>query len=341
MIKETTLIDDESVELKREQANHEFDQETLGNKLKKARLNLDLSVDDVATKLRLRSAVIENFENNIFTLPDLPVAFTKGYLRSYVRFLKLPDSLFQNAFSDSSKEIPNLKPMHIKPQAKPCRGFLKTLTILILLIAFGMTLLWWWQNYQQEQEKRDDLVNANSDTISLQDSRLPITQTTTLEPNKDVTDSATETTESASSATEQLENQTDSIVNSEEQPSEPENVATEAQDTALETQTNVLLQDQANVENTEVADLSETEQLPAINDQLRIEVVSAPSWITVRGNHNKTLTAKLYKAGEVLNFNDNDSYKLTIGAPVNVKVYYKGEVVPLKLDGRVARIKLP
>lgn len=61
----------------------------------------------------------------------------------------------------------------------------------------------------------------------------------------------------------------------------------------------------------------------------------------MRGAKNKRLAEKLYNNGETLSFNENEQYRLTIGAPANVKVYYKGQEVPLKIDGRVARIRLP
>lgn len=50
---------------------------------------------------------------------------------------------------------------------------------------------------------------------------------------------------------------------------------------------------------------------------------------------------KEYKQGDVLTFNEGVTYSLIIGAPANVKITYKGEDYPLKVDGRVARFKLP
>ena len=88
---------------------------------------------------------------------------------------------------------------------------------------------------------------------------------------------------------------------------------------------------------------AEQPQAAAIgNDELRIEITGKESWITVKGSKSKkSLAEKLYSNGEVLTFNGDEQYRLTIGAPANVKLYYKGQEVPLKIDGRVARIKLP
>ena len=78
----------------------------------------------------------------------------------------------------------------------------------------------------------------------------------------------------------------------------------------------------------------------AANGELQIEVTGANCWITVRDGSRKVLAQKEYKQGEILTFNEGAPYSLTIGAPGNVKITYKGELYPLKVDGRVARFKL-
>ncbi len=319
--------------------------ETLGNKLQNARKELNLSIEDVANKLRLKSAVIERFENDIFTLPDLPATFTKGYLRSYVRLLKLPDELFENTVCSGTK-IPNIKPMEMKPQNKPCRGLLKVITVLVLLIAFGMTLLWWWQNYQQEQQQRDTLV-TNGDNVTLQANTTEQPKAT-LESNEVEVILPKKEENKVNIVDQNVNADSDEQVVNGVKNSQSDDVKDESVNDNLtidtEKQTNVLLQnhsDESASANVQSEEQLKVEQSEAIKDDLRIEIISAPSWITVRGDNRKNLASKIYKAGEVLTFNDNKRYRLTIGAPVNVKVYYKGKVIPLKLDGRVARIKLP
>lgn len=73
---------------------------------------------------------------------------------------------------------------------------------------------------------------------------------------------------------------------------------------------------------------------------LRIEVTGANCWISVKDANRKVLAQKEYTQGEILSFNQNESYSLIIGAPGNVKITYKGEDYPLKVDGRVAKFKL-
>lgn len=81
----------------------------------------------------------------------------------------------------------------------------------------------------------------------------------------------------------------------------------------------------AQVEAVNVLQQSQSEQAPTeqpvavTNDELRIEITGSQSWITVRGAKNKRLAEKLYNNGETLSFNENEQYRLTIGAPANVK----------------------
>ena len=43
--------------------------------------------------------------------------------------------------------------------------------------------------------------------------------------------------------------------------------------------------------------------------------------LQLKGNQSKkSLAEKLYNNGEVLTFNGNEQYRLTIGAPANVKI---------------------
>ncbi|MDP8078585.1 RodZ domain-containing protein [Phocoenobacter skyensis] len=344
---------------------------TLGAKLRSARETRGLSIGEVADKLRLKYLIIESFENDIFTFPDLPVAFTKGYLRSYVRFLKLPEELLLHTNCGSTK-TPKLNSMHIRENPKSKCGWIKGITVLILLVAFGMTLLSWWQNYQQEQQKRDLLVSSVTELSATQESNsvaeqsVPIQNQSIEQPTQEISDKDPVTTD-INSENEVSSNKDDAMnesmqksntekVQDEESVdvknvSEPESKQIKEDNTSKrdvvvsesEEPKNVLLQKKASEALSQANNVKKEDSTEVIEskNELRVEVISASSWITIYGDNEKTLTSKLYKAGKVLTFDDNKNYKLVIGAPVNVKVHYKGKTIPLKLDGRVSRITLP
>lgn len=312
---------------------------SLGQQLKQSREALQLSIEDVAQKTNLKKSHIESLENDIFILQNVAPTFVRGYVRNYLRFLRLPEDL---ASSVNYGEVKIPKEVLHKTSAgkvmqKSQNLWVKYLTIFVLLAAIGMTLLWWWQDYQQEQENREQFVNnaVPVETTPATNNAIEITsQETPTEPTAQTAAQAVENAENIAPVVEQTPAQAQS-----ETFATVAKVETNTTQTTPITATDVLAQSTAENAPNRVAPAVEA----AIgNDDLRIEITGKESWITVKGSQSKkSLAEKLYNNGEVLTFNGNEQYRLTIGAPANVKIYYKGQEVPLKIDGRVARIKLP
>lgn len=309
---------------------------SLGQQLKQAREALQLSIEEVAQKTNLKKSHLESLENDIFILQNVAPTFVRGYVRNYLRFLRLPDEL-ANSVNYGEVKIPK-EVMHKTSAGKVVQKsqnlWVKYLTIFVLLAAIGMTLLWWWQDYQQEQENRDQFVN---NAVPVETTAIA-NNTVEIAPQAVETTPATSVTQTTEQAVENAENVATQSVEPPAQASVDNTMAPPAETNQPATATEVLAQPVA--ENAEPA---ATEQTAAIgNDELRIEITGKESWITVKGTQSKkSLAEKLYSNGEVLTFNGNEQYRLTIGAPANVKIFYKGQEVPLKIDGRVARIKLP
>ena len=326
---------------------------SLGQQLKQAREALGLSVEDVAKKTNLKKSHIESLENDIFVLQNVAPTFVRGYVRNYVRFLRLPEGLVSSVNYGEvilpKMLINNAQPSKVKQKSQT--QWVKYLTIAILLGALGMTLVWWYQDYQKEQANRDQFVIAANQETQQQTTNaapakneiaLPALQTENktvetaaqpavepVKPEMPVVEQPVVTTPTETTA--QIESEKQSI-----------QAVENAEPTAnAESAVNVLQQNNATTEQPVVEEQAPQQALP-IDALLRIEVTGKESWITVKGaSSKKSLAEKMYTSGEVLTFNENEQYRLTIGAPANVKIYYKGEKVPLKIDGRVARIKLP
>ncbi|QLB43277.1 RodZ domain-containing protein [Mannheimia pernigra] len=297
----------ESVNPIQEQPNSAL---TLGQKLRAAREALNLSIVEVAQKTNLKKSHIDSIENDIFILKNVAPTFVRGYVRNYVKFLRLPESLVSSVnYGEVTipKEVTKVAP--VRSSSNSQGKALKYLTILVLLAALGMTLLWWWQGYQKDQENREQLVNS-----------APIAQI------------ANDLPEESNELVIEQPVQSEELLPAQEQTVEQPKTETE-----ITTEPANVLQKAETIIDVDVA------EPPVVvgNDELRIEITGSQSWVTVRNAKNKRLAEKLYSNGEVLTFNENEQYRLTIGAPANVKIYYKGEEVPLKIDGRVARIRLP
>ncbi len=66
-------------------------QQTIGERLQQARQRFGLSLDEVSDKLKIRKDWIIKFETNEIN-DKLPSVYAKGFLRSYVRLLKLNEN---------------------------------------------------------------------------------------------------------------------------------------------------------------------------------------------------------------------------------------------------------
>lgn len=334
---------------------------SLGQQLKNAREALNLTIEDIARKTNLKKIHLEAIENDIFILPSVPPAFVRGYVRNYVRFLRLPETLVNSVnYGEVTipKEVRKAAPIAVKNHKSQMR-WVKGLTWIVLLSAVGMTLAWWWQEHQKDQANREQLiVNTTEATAKVAEepqqavtlpaeNAVPATPATVAESSTPVAVEQAEPVQSVQ--TEPVLIQTEvtppvqtgssriSMVISPNSGNVTPQVSTEiAVPTQTEQPLNILQATQ-----TEASNQAEEPAQTAVEEELRIEITGAESWITVRTAQNKRLAERLYKAGEVLSFNDNEQYRLTVGAPANVKIYYKGQVVPLKVDGRVARFKLP
>lgn len=72
-------------------------QQTIGERLQQARQRIGLSLDEVSDKLKIRKDWIIKFEANEFD-SKLPAVYAKGFLRSYVRFLKLNENVILSEY---------------------------------------------------------------------------------------------------------------------------------------------------------------------------------------------------------------------------------------------------
>ena len=320
---------------------------SFGDKLRQAREALNLSLEDAAKAISLRPSILEKLENNEFVQKNVPSTFMKGYVRSYTKFLRIPESewahlTFGEAYkNDLSK---NTRATRSVNQYSSHSRWVGTLTTIILLAAVGMTGLWWWQNYQKSNEERDNLVQTYVEKEKTAD--VPVTHSNEI-PVAVNNQPATSNNETAPGA-EATNNAAAEPVVSTTQANQAQTVNAEV--STVSTSAPVVEQTLPNTEPTKeptVPDTQSAVETPAISEapttakgDLVIEITKNSSWISVKDQNRKVLAQKEYKQGEVLTFNGND-YALIIGAPGNVRITYKGEAYPLTVDGRVAKFKLP
>lgn len=121
-----------------------------GNLLRDKRNTLELSLDLVADKTRVKKEYLEALENSDFAkLPSAPV--TKGFLKSYARLLHLnPETLIAMYRRDYDEVMGEILPHGlVDPVVKKTRFFsvpilLTTIAVLAFLSFLGIQLLSWW-----------------------------------------------------------------------------------------------------------------------------------------------------------------------------------------------------
>lgn len=289
-----------------------------GEIFRQTREALNLSLEDVAKEITLRPSILEQLENNEFIQKSTPSIFVKGYVRSYAKFLRLPDSVWENiVFAETEKNDlgKNARSTRAVNQYSSHNRWIGRLTAIVFVIVIGMTGLWWWQSYQQNTQERDDLVQSYA--ASTENNQPATALVTTEESNK----SAPETAAPVSQPVEITNNLLPEIAQ-ENSVSQPKNDEKSVSDI------------QSAVENPSISPT-----LPIAKGDLVIEILTNSSWISVKDNARHVLAQKEYKQGEILTFNGNE-FSLIVGAPSNVRITYKGENYPLKVDGRVAKFKL-
>ena len=328
---------------------------SFGDKLRQTREALNLSLEDVAKAISLRPNILAKLENNEFVQKNVPSTFLRGYVRSYAKFLRIPDAEWTHlTFGEAHKNdlSKNARATRSVNQYSSHSRWVGTLTTIILLAAVGMTGLWWWQNYQKSNEERDNLVQTyvekekTAEVPVTHSNEIPVTVKSQPAVSSNETTSVAGKTNNAAaepavSTTQENQAQT---VNA-----EVSTAATSAP-TVEQAQAPVVEQTLPNTEPTTektVPDTQSAVENPAISEapttakgDLVIEITKNSSWISVKDKNRKVLAQKEYKQGETLTFN-GDEYALIIGAPGNVRITYKGEVYPLTVDGRVAKFKLP
>lgn len=308
---------------------------SLGDRFREAREALNLSLEDVSKKITLRPAILAQIENNEFIQKNVPAAFMKGYVRNYGKFLRLPESLWSDLSfgEDEQNDLgKNARSTRSVNQYSSHSRWVGYLTALVLLVALSMTGLWWWQNYQQSNEERDTLVQSyvsSTDTAQVaseSSSALP----TEVQTNQPVQPMVQPEEAQANSSGSMVEVKAGNEVVSEQ------NVLPKSMTSSEDkTQSEVTIPDtQSAVENPTVSPPP-----PAAQGDLVVEILKNTSWLSVKDKNRKVLAQKEYKQGEVLTFNGTE-FSLIVGAPGNVRITYKGQDYPLKVDGRVAKFKL-
>ncbi|MDV5171412.1 cytoskeleton protein RodZ [Photobacterium rosenbergii] len=306
-----------------------------GDMLRQAREKLGYSQKDVASRLRLRLSVVSDIENNHFEEAQL-ATFTRGYVRSYAKFVGLDEAVVLAKLDQQG---------HAQPQEQEMQSFsrrtkreahdnrIMRLTWVLGALFIGLTGIWWWQSLQMNPEAEftaapaevqaldESIANAGNGSTST-------VLTTVSEPGAEDTASVVTTVEAEPVQLPEIEAEPQASF--EDSFTEPQELA----DTDVDSADSLAAEQLSDV-------VSEDETVVASSD-LELSF-TGDCWIDIRDANGRRLDTGIKKAGDVLKLDGNEPFRVVLGAPSVVTMSYKGEPVDLSRypAGKVARLKLP
>ncbi|HCE3485214.1 TPA: cytoskeleton protein RodZ [Vibrio parahaemolyticus] len=299
-----------------------------GTLLKNKRESLGMTQKQVADRLRLRVSVIEDIENNRFESQQV-ATFTRGYLRSYAKFVGLDEKVVLVALEQTADVKPKEQEIEMQSFSRKTKhekhnSRIMLLTWVIAIVIIGISAAWWWQN-QQENSLAQVVAEANVETS--QPSADEIADIDLMTEEELIASTPAELAASNNTASESSINaaQTDEVV-----PAETEESTTEA------TQEPVAV-----IEAAEEVQ----EESPVVPEGMTLLTMKfkADCWLQVKDTNGKTLVSGTQKPGQDVELTGKAPFKVILGAPEGVTMTFASEPVDLSgyTSGKVARFTLP
>ncbi|AVF94364.1 TPA: cytoskeleton protein RodZ [Vibrio diabolicus] len=299
-----------------------------GTLLKNKRESLGMSQKQVADRLRLRVSVIEDIENNRFESQQV-ATFTRGYLRSYAKFVGLDEKMVLTALEQTADVQPQEQEIEMQSFSRKTKdekhnSRIMLLTWVIGLVIIGISAAWWWQNQQENsltKEVTDSSVEAPKPTAQeLADIDLMTAEELIASTPEDVVSTSNDVVETSEVPVEQ---------GSDPQLAETENT------TSVDSE-----------EPVAVIETAEEEQpAPVVPEGMTLLTMKfkADCWIQVKDTNGKTLVSGTHKPGQDVELTGKAPFKVILGAPEGVTMTFASEPVDLSgyTSGKVARFTLP
>ncbi|HHX8460168.1 TPA: cytoskeleton protein RodZ [Vibrio diabolicus] len=299
-----------------------------GTLLKNKRESLGMSQKQVADRLRLRVSVIEDIENNRFESQQV-ATFTRGYLRSYAKFVGLDEKMVLTALEQTADAQPQEQEIEMQSFSRKTKdekhnSRIMLLTWVIGLVIIGISAAWWWQNQQENsltKEVTDSSVEAPKPTAQeLVDIDLMTAEELIASTPEDVVSTSNDVVETSEVPVEQG---SDPLL------AETENT------TSVDSE-----------EPVAVIETAEEEQpAPVVPEGMTLLTMKfkADCWIQVKDTNGKTLVSGTHKPGQDVELTGKAPFKVILGAPEGVTMTFASEPVDLSgyTSGKVARFTLP
>ncbi|TNI90042.1 cytoskeleton protein RodZ [Aeromonas allosaccharophila] len=302
-----------------------------GQLLRNAREQLGWTREQVASRIHLRLTLIAAIESDTYD-KHTSHTFIRGYLRTYAKLVGIPEETILAAYDKLGLTPPDNIDMQSfsrrsRQQANDSR--LKVVTWLVILVLIALSVAWWWQSTARRSAGDEALAATEMSATSSTPAAPAIT------PPDAINTDPVEGTAIAPAATDAT---APAVVS--------EASATLAPASAAVAPTDVNA-DVGAVTDVAVSGATASGSEPAVVDpatapQLKMSF-TADCWLDVKDANGKTLFSGLKKANDELVLEGAEPLKFIIGAPMAVKLDYKGQSFDMSRynNGRTARFSLP
>jgi len=318
-----------------------------GQILKQARERASLSSQDIADKMKLKKALIEDIEQDNYDI-NISLTFVRGYLKLYAKHVKVAEADILKAFENLSiqkKEPVELQSFSRKVAHQANDDKLMLVTYLIVAAVIALVVVWW---IQQDSTVTSTELNANNSL----EAAAPDIATQEIAAQEIFEPEEAPTVDSEVSMTPSLDtvNNLDNLGNlgnldsmqsdvllapvAEQQSINNQNTDSQSIDTEMMGDTNT------SAESAEVANIIVTELAAPV--ELIFEF-SGDCWMNLSDATGENIAYGVKVKGRVMPVTGIPPFIVTLGAPEVVKISYAGESLNMSFlpSGRIAKFDLP
>lgn len=328
-----------------------------GEKLQAARISLGMTLDEVAKKMCLSTAILNSLEDNNFKKISAPI-FVKGYLRSYARLVNINEDKIIEQYSDYNTEgdPPISSTSNISSAINSDGARIRRITYLVL---FGLVISlssWWWSRSQQPAETlsleaaEKPILSSRPEIESTEEIAVQAPQEVLVESDVVQPEESAPLVEQVSTNEMQSEIETTVAAGSESADSVGSFEPVEATDTESVSQFDVIEEVTGEVteEVTEVRALTElsieTEQpQKPIQQSGLVITVNADSWVNIKDADGNKLVYNLLHSGEQITVDGKAPLRAFLGNGHGVILHYQGEEIDISAfirDDNTARLRI-
>ena len=287
-----------------------------GQILRQARERAKLSTQDIADKIKLKRALIEDIEQDNFDI-NISLTFVRGYLKLYAKHVHVEETEVLNAYeklSTQKREPAKLQSFSRRVANQSNDDKLMLVTYLISAVIITLVVIYWFQ--QSSTDATASNVTKYPENVISQEI-LPLEQTLTsdaatlLSPQINVNMSSDD-----SNVTKELITDNQSI--SPEKYSDTDSLAV-------------------------LADATETSIVETKAPVKLIFEFSGDCWLNLTDATGENIAYGVKVNGRVMPVNGIPPFVVTLGAPEVVKIRYAGESIDMSFlpSGRIAKFNLP